>query len=282
MNILIYANCQGGGVKKIIDSFKSTKLRISLHHEINYMTLALDSKGRAVDLSPEFSENISKADIIIYQPLSRKYGFFSTENDVDGSVMTRCRRSCVSISFPYIYNNALWPFIIEGGKVKLPSSILNEIRKAESEKDILEKYDNGSLGFEFFNRFEETMRILEDRERECDVKISNYIRNNLTKNRLFLTQNHPTTNIFSEVSSKIMEVMYDIEGFCFNKEEFMREISSLPENAAELPGYYLIDDYALRHYEFSYMERPDHGAADYYKYVILKAFQFINKDSSIK
>lgn len=270
LNLLVYANCQGSMVEKFVVPEISKHVVVSAVHIVNYEAIKLGygSVG-AADLPEHYSRIISDADIIVYQNLSENHGVLSTSGRIANSFMTKAKKDSLKISFPYLNNNAIWPTYIEertkGMSFKTDPHIVEMARSARSEDDLIKKYMNGDMYFNFSGRFTDFVNELEKIEQECDVKISNFIKDNIAKKRLFLTHNHPTSAVMSEMARQIIHTISSNIGFEFDQEEFLRTQSFSPENICKLPGYYPIDFYSVRHYNFEFAQKQDVAAPSYYK-----------------
>ena len=98
MKILYYSNCQYVGIHYFLQ--QTIQAPIEIYHLENY-TLIKEQKPIPVD-------RISEADIFIYQPIDKQHGIYSTESTVKNNIMSYLKPNCKIISFPYIYNCALW------------------------------------------------------------------------------------------------------------------------------------------------------------------------------
>lgn len=96
MNILIYANCQGIGIKY----FLSKSEHISNNYRIEHIRIdELVNNNLVLNI-----EKLKQADIFIYQYLDEKHGDICTNN-----IMKYLKPDCKKISFAYIYNNSFYP-----------------------------------------------------------------------------------------------------------------------------------------------------------------------------
>ena len=58
--------------------------------------------------------------------------------------------------------------------------------------EILSLYDEDKIDFYFEERMNICMRSLREKEKDCDIKVTDFILNNFKDKRLFITQNHLT------------------------------------------------------------------------------------------
>lgn len=105
--------------------------------------------------------------------------------------------------------------------------IENLLQQGASVKEIVDEIQNGApySKEEVFQIFNSGMERIKEREKHCDIKISDYIENNYRNKQLFYDPNHPTEDLMAEVGRRVLRLLH-IE--CY-------EINSLPKmiNARE-------------------------------------------------
>ncbi len=105
--------------------------------------------------------------------------------------------------------------------------IENLLQQGASVKEIVDEIQNGApySKEEIFQIFNSGMERIKEREKHCDIKISDYIENNYRNKQLFYDPNHPTEDLMAEVGRRVLRLLH-IE--CY-------EINSLPKmiNARE-------------------------------------------------
>lgn len=247
MKIFVYANCQGQAFKTFLPQLKDG---LAIRHVENWLAL---SGEIPVD---SFLSDLREADVLIYQPIGEQHGFLSTSDKVD-SLIGAVRPDCQLISFPYIYNDGLWPMLEEGGKV-LNGSVVDPLLEAGAgEEEIFAAYDEDRLDFRFAERLENTVRILADREAETDVRVADFISNQFRRQELFLTQNHPTTPTIVEMINQVAPRLWDAPR--------VLDAAEFDPNIVGLPGRIPVDRYAHRELGLTYQAEPDEGAEHYFR-----------------
>lgn len=218
-NIVIYANCQSKGIRFLLSQIV----------DANYEEIANYEYIKEKKELP--TEILRKADFFIYQPLDVKYGIYSTDMNVENCICTYLPPHCKKISFPYMYNSSLWPF--------LPSTdnYIDEfcaIRKLKSRgytiEEVLTLFEREKIDFNYEERFQRCMKILKEKEEKCDVKVSYFIEQNIRTLNLFLTQNHPTTHLFIHCVNEILRMM--------NADKIIQHKAEYNINMVDLPGHY--------------------------------------------
>ena len=197
MNIVFYTNCQWRGIKPYLEK---------VYPEANFCILEnyeIINEKRKINY-----EILKKADIFIFQHIGKQHGLYSTNKDISGNILSYLREECVKISFPYIYNNSFWilippshgdDFIGEVGNMNKYINIepiKNLKKKGVSLADTLKLYKEGKIDFDFENRFNKSLEILKEKEKICDITVSDFIKENYKKHILFFTYNQ-TSNFLA-------------------------------------------------------------------------------------
>lgn len=243
-NIVIYANCQSKGIRVCLD----TVIKANYTEIANYDYIQT-KKDLPIDI-------LRDADIFIYQPIDIKHGIYSTDPSIENSICTYLSPNCTKISFPYIYNSAMWSIVSEQG---IPENV-NDISSTEKYKDvdaikklksqgysldaIKTKFLNGEIDFEYQERFDKCMNILRQKESICDVKVVDFILKNIRNVKLFMTQNHPTTQVFIFCANQILSIL--------NSERLIDNNPHYDPNTAKLPGNFIHTTYDIRFWKFKY------------------------------
>jgi hypothetical protein len=245
LNIVYYSNCQYAGINYFLQDAIPNKY--NTFHLENY-TLIKQKKPIPVD-------TIKRADLFIYQPIDKIHGIYSTDKSVENNIMSYLSPNCKVISFPYIYNSALWVLIppanidgYVGGFSNMDKYVNREpIEKLKSQgyslNDVIAMYSNNEIDFDYENRFEKCIEILRDKERKCDAKVSDFIVKHIGTKRLFFTQNHPTTCVFVHISNQVLSIL----GYNVKYDEF-----AFPENICNLPGEWPTSSSDMNYWKFDY------------------------------
>jgi hypothetical protein len=227
---IIYSNCQGRGI--------NTFLRKHDVYDGTYENHLFENYHVMENRLPLPFDLLKKADLFIYQPLANKHGQYATDN-----VKNYLPATCKKISFPYIYNDALWPLYEERDKIAGEAIILNLIEKGYSLKRIINMFCAEEIDFEFGRRFQKSMETLRQHEAVTDLKVADYIINNISKEKLFLTQNHQTSNFYIYCTNQILRHL----GF-----SVMDSSKHFHPNEAGLPDCWPQSPYEAKHYKYGY------------------------------
>jgi hypothetical protein len=246
-NIVIYSNCQSKGIRFILEH---SGFEAKYEELVNYAYI----RGK-MDLPIEI---LKKADIFIYQPIDVKHGIYSTESTIENSICTYLPSHCKKIAFPYIFNSAMWPFVPDDGnasvnkideyathkKYRDVEPILKLKDAGYSTEEIKEKFMNGEIDFEYQKRYDKCMSILKEKEKKCDVKVSDFIMNNIHNFKMFLTQNHPSTQVYIHCVNQILEML--------GSNIYIENGPRYSPNMANLPGDWVQSSYDTRFWKFKY------------------------------
>jgi hypothetical protein len=247
MKICFYSNCQFKG----IHTYLSTKLDYDYEHVENYI-LIKQKRTIPVDI-------LKSADIFIYQPIDKKHGIYSTDTDIENNIMSYLSPKCKKISFPYIYNSSLWILIPhaeidrmignygEAGKYINGEPIEKLKIKGHSLHEVLAMYSDGKINFDFENRFNKCIKILKEKEELCDIKVSDYIINNVRSKKLFYTQNHPSSHIFIHCVNQILQILSINDLYNVNQVKKCDVIGSVT---------WCSTSYDINYWKFTYKETP--------------------------
>ncbi len=248
---MLYSNCQGIGIIKFLS--KVIKKAQYIHIE-NYKLIN--------EKKPINKKILKEIDIFIYQPIDKRHGIYSTDVNIDNCIINLLEETCIKIAFPYIYNSSLWafPLVSHGdgliGDLKLMDQyinsnktninkepILNLKEKGLSLNEIIKLYYLGNIDFEYQKRFNENIKILKLKEQKCDIFVSRYIQDNISKIPLFITQNHPTSYLFIHCVNQILDIL---------KYENKLETEDYDLNEAKLPGKCIHCQNDIKFWKFQY------------------------------
>lgn len=228
---LIYGNCQGGALGYFLQKSPQFKKNFEIEYLQNF---SLMQEHKSLPLN-----SLYKSDLFIYQPLKKiEHGDYRTE-----IVKSYLPSHCQTISFPYLYNDALWPLFKNGDQVINEEPIVQLINQNASIVDIMFLFLNLKIDFRFKERFEKSIEILKRKEGECDVKAVGYILKNMKSERLFLTLNHPASGLLIHCANQILSLL-----------NYPPLEKSHHPNEARLPGCLPISPYEKNFYGFNYQD----------------------------
>jgi hypothetical protein len=220
-------------------------------------------------------QHLQSADLIIYQPLSDVYNCYSTNKLNPNSFMNLIKDTCNTISFPRIHNNAIFPLV---HKHKQKSTIYGKINNLPNTiEELIYLYDNNLIDFDFTKRMNDNYEISKQKEMDCDVKIIDFIYNNIQNQKLFLTQDHPTSFIFNNITKQICDILelnYKYE-LGLTQEENITDLQDSVYNS--INKQYPISRYAIKHFGFNYIQQEDITANNFYKNNIIHYYSSIQK-----
>ena len=189
LEILIFSNCQGHKISHLL------KLNI-FNKYFNYMLLA-----NYIELTDENKCNLkvllSKLDILIYQPIRESGIGIHLKYILDNINISRVK----TVSLTYLYCN--WYWLFDPKSLDILNKYKNLDIKREDIHNILTNF-NGEI---LINRMEESFKIFEEKEKNVDIKILNYIKQNYKKQRLFFNKNHVTKNVIIYILNELLKIL---------------------------------------------------------------------------
>src|ERR1035437_7102126 len=243
---VFYGNCQV--IYNIKDMLNNSVEFSEKYRSVSYVN---HDRDQITKLSNIDIEDLKKCDVFIYQPLSISHGVFSTEN-----IKTYLKSDCILISFPYVYNSALYSVFWEEASPRWTintlincgwKNIMISIINNESIGDIIKSYDDGKIDFYFDDRMKVCLDSLREKERNCSIKVADFIESNFKNKRLFIIQNHLTYFFNRWISNRILEIL----GMSTLLEDYITD--NLIESRC------VNDHYNTTHYAFEYQYSIDNN-----------------------
>lgn len=229
---LIYANCQGNALGHFLKSIPVFDSTYQMTYWTNYVMIQ-NKENIPIDL-------LKNVDLFIYQPIRDAHGVYSTRH-----FLNLLPERCICISFPYIFNDALWPLFRKDDDVVNKETITDLLAKGASTFDLIIAFLTLKIDFRFKMRFDKTMQILAEKEKETDVKVSQYILEHYKSEKLFLTFNHPTSSLLIHCADQILKHL---------QMPAISKKTQLHPNAANLAGHYPQSPYERSFYQFEYQD----------------------------
>ena len=236
---IFYGNCQV--IYNVYDVLNSIPEFRDQYKSIRYVN---HDRDQTRELSNINIDDLKNCDLFIYQPLGINHGVFSTDN-----IKKLLKDECVKISFPYVYNSSFYTTYWEGASSRWTigtlvncgwKNIMKLILEEYKIDEILSLYDEDKIDFYFEERMNICMRSLREKEKDCDIKVTDFILNNFKDKRLFITQNHLTDYFNKWISNRILEIL---------------NMSLLPDeysNDVLVEANCVYDSYNKKYYDFSY------------------------------
>lgn len=254
-NVLIFANCQGDALHRVISVIYP---KSKCQYFANYVV----AKKYAADLAPDFKDALLSADVVIYQHLGEDWGAYTTHRHgvldnkaIVPGIFSYCADHVTLISFPYIYNDALWPVFQEGNKWKNIECLAPFARAGLGIDVLVELYQASAIDFDYANRMSRSLEIFRRRDSGCTLRAWSYCAINIFRDRVFSTQNHPSASVLAHLAAQLVDILEPIPG------SYMVWLPSLCEEVAcsAMPGSYPIEHTAAR----SYCLRSDYCAGEH-------------------
>ena len=264
---IIFGNCHCSGVRKFLE-FSDFYEKYELYQYANWELIQSEKMTISI-------HHLQSADLIIYQPLSDVYNCYSTNKNNPNSFFNLLSETCNTISFPRIHNNAIFPMFHKENSRKNIYGKINNLPYTVDE--LICMYDNNTIDFDFDNRMKQNYIISKEKEEYTDLKIVDFLYENIQKQKLFLTQDHPTSFVFNKITSEICNIL-DIE---YNNELGLQQIENITclQDSVynSISMQYPISRYAINHFDFQYIKEEDIEAHEFYKTNIIDYYIKNNK-----
>jgi Polysaccharide biosynthesis enzyme WcbI len=219
---------------------------------------------------------LKDADLFIYQPIDSKHGQYATNKET--GVLSHLKASCRMISFPYIYQSALWPLIkpaladdlvAEYGNFNkyINREVILDLKKqGHNLQEILNMWDQNKIDFNYAARYKASLQILRNKEAITDLKVSDFISQHIRTHRMFLTQNHPTSPIMVHCTKQLLKLLgieEQLNLFAL-KDDFGYEKSQKS---------WPVSKYDLNYWKWSYPVKESANADKFYKDIITSIYE---------
>lgn len=190
MKILFFGNCQFHGLRWAQQLISANRI-VSLHLR-NYTTIELNAER----LNDNLARLISKSDIVVMQPLSSKWGEYSTLE----SYVLAANKQCIVV--PYIRIDGLWE-LYEDGKTEFGYPYIAGLENFSKNKvAILNNNPANEVAdpkpsiyndpFDQLERHSKSLKFLVSLEKKAII-VSDIYYLYFKRYRLMLTQNHPSS-----------------------------------------------------------------------------------------
>lgn len=255
--LLIYTSCHAEQIAKYIQDFRpdvTDQLDIILLFTHRMQLTGPSANNRLVWAL------FSKSDFVIANVLSHKFGVFSTD-----ALFPHCRPDCRIVSFVPPCCACWWPVASHFGEEPV-AAYMDQGLSAEA---MTERFRAGTFDSLFAYRYKDQIERLAFRERNRDVKISDFIVRRHKAHKMFFTTNHPTFNLIAYITDECLSRI----GFKLHGED---HALSLPVNHAGFGNHWPESDYEWAFYGFEYLKRFDQdygGPNAYYSALIQRTVE---------
>ena len=264
MKILIYANCQGEAIKKLLLG-QNPKLNITYVSNYNCIHKNIPI---SIDL-------INQQDLFLYQPIKRERGKHSTDY-----ILSNINQKIKCISFPYLYNTGMWCMVLNNNNLKngfnnsyvdfnenTRISGLNQIKNYYNIDTLINDFYEEKIDFNLKFRFIESLNKLKNIEKNTDIKICDFILKNYKKIQMFYRDCHPSVDLMVEITKRICKKI--------NIEFTEKDIYELSEFNMLTNGYIPITPYERKELglEFkipNFFKKINNDWKNYYKNILKK------------
>lgn len=220
--ILLYGNCQVQPLAAVLKEM----LPCALTHVLPPNFMLMDGSRSLSDEDNEFIASLEDSDIAVYQPLDQIHHDFSLKSIIGH--LTSSELAYVRI--PYIVFKAYFPDAYspnlssqpEGGESVLVNPFgmfpyghhwVDELKDNCNITEpgltsiLFEHLASRCKEVDFGRAVVDTIKILQGKELDCDILISDFILDNYQRTRLFHTYNHPSIEVFVELAKRLITLL---------------------------------------------------------------------------
>lgn len=213
----IYGNCQAIILANFLNSSESFK------SQYQYLTIKPVHKINKYEIKELINNILPKTDLFIYQPVSEEY---KGKEYSSNYLLQKLNLKSRNISFPSCYFKGYNPElkILKDCKGRSISDkfdyhdfhIIQGFLRSSPIEQVKANIQNSSYYSQDYSQsqVEQSLKELEKREnsifgtkRQINIKISNFIRENYKKQRLFYTINHPSKFVFKYMAEEIIKLL---------------------------------------------------------------------------
>ena len=259
MKCILFGNCQCSGVKKFLEFSPF----FSMYEVYQFANWEMIQQEQHFPI-----QLLKEADLVIYQPLSDIHGCYSTDRVHPNSFFNLLKPDCKTISFPRIHSNSISPLFHKRYQNPMMYGYVNNTYS--SLEELLHLYDTDQLDFDFDIRMKKNYEIALQREITCDVKIANFIYNNISNYKMFLTHDHPTSIVFDEVTRQICNLLK----IPYTSVSVDENITGLQDSVyCNTSCQYPISRYSIRHFHLKYIQKETQEANTFYRNNLIHFYQ---------
>jgi hypothetical protein len=230
----VYGNCQARVLASVLSSSKIFK------GEFEYLDIKAVHLMTPKDLEFTIEEILPQLDLFIFQPVSKKCN--NDERYSTNYLLQKLKSDVISVSFPSCYFTGYNP---ELKRAKLIKSGVNEDEFNYHDQNLIKYFLSSNIpdpesfmlsdyfySEDFsFQAVEESIKELETRElnifdsdQQINIKISQFIRDNYQKQRLFYTFNHPSKALLIYLGKAILHFLEIEDEIAYRKDPFAHTI----------------------------------------------------------
>lgn len=209
-SVVIYGNCHTEIISQMLESCKAFNER--------YYIIPTKRIQNIKDPKELYNDSYRQCDVFIHQSirLGNRYG----EEYASEKIISRLKAGCKVISIPNVYHLPLcfFPQYSDAQELRWngityffrDSIIDSHIDKPFILSRLVKKDYNNPLLFEkdkIVASFEAFIEKVRKREKDWDIKVSDFILENYRSHQLFYDPNHPTNFFLSYIASELLKIL---------------------------------------------------------------------------
>lgn len=190
--IVCFGNCQANHLAAFLSKYLSP-LDYIVKGYLNY---------REFFKPEEIYLAMKEADIIIYQPLKKSYTKLLSDKNIRKEFAGK-----QLLSFPFVYNSGIYALEYDTGIIIGEEVILKLYKSGKTKAQIIRDFVNDKIDFDLEKRFQKSLDIMKKKEKNTDIKLTEFIKNNYKTNKLFAMFMHPTNFLYLEIVRQVNELL---------------------------------------------------------------------------
>jgi hypothetical protein len=253
-DMLLHTACQAYHLRHYLKKHEKFYKDFNIHITLVHVMLL---KGMCRTMPELMKVFLSRPDLVITNKLLGEYEPLDISN-YRGPDYRRV------IKFAPPTCNALWPVAVHWGN----KSIDEDLAKGKSRKQILAEFDAGTFNPCFEWRWDWQMARLRTREQDCEIQFADFCERNVSKVKLWFTENHPSHNLMAFIGSEFLR----LAGYDHDTEE---AILALPSDELGTWNAHPETKYEWEYYKMQYpMKYQDvDGGLEFYRELILGGYK---------
>ena len=265
LRVLCLGPCQGFGISRFLDRM----LQLVRAADILYV-----STGQPHLCKLYIEKYARHADVIVYRKITSSSAS-QEEMDAYAVMNAEVRDDALMVSYPAMELWSLWGINFFTDRIDTGRRVKELLRTESNIHEICRAYDAGELDFDFSRRHRDLMAILKFTERYTDVKIHDYINENIRHKILFTFGTHPAKSLYLECVRQVYEKMFEAGIVQKQLSDPDALYEDWPDDIIHPAEFFPIDKYSRDHFGLTWCtDEQVRQASGYYHMLLQMARNF--------
>ena len=260
--VLFYGPCQVYGIMKTLIHMIGDDRKI----DARYISPFREHFPRI-----EIERFTKLADAVVYQK-QLSASISDDRKDDSGLLVQEIRSSSLPITYAACDIRSLWPIMINGTTVDASNHVKTLLKSPRHIAEILSDYDRGQIDFSYEKRHRNAMSIIKFTDEHADIKMHDFIVDNIKKSRIFLTNTLLSKNMLIEMARQLCIILHENDVISFRPPASMDMFNDWPDDAIHMGDTLPIDMTSYEHFQFQWLDRERVAASrEYYHNILIVA-----------